>query len=212
MKKPRPRLWRDIVVSLVAPLAFSFRTGHFRSSITGLACDSAGAPLPWLTYPAINFLQRLDLSDARILEFGGGQSTRWFASRAKSITTIEDDVAWADALAGTVGTNVTIVRSPPQPIRPDGVFDLVLIDGLDRFAAAQIAVECVAGDGLVILDNSEGNWGAAGTFPIIDLFREAGFMRVDFYGFAPANFRQYCTSIFFKPECRWIRGEKPPHF
>jgi hypothetical protein len=35
------------------------------------------------------------------------------------------------------------------------------------------------------LDNSEGFWGAEGSYPIIDLFEQEGFMRVDFCGFAP---------------------------
>jgi hypothetical protein len=50
-------------------------SGHFRSSVNGKALSQAGVPLPWYTYPAIDFLTQRDFRGRSVLEFGGGQST-----------------------------------------------------------------------------------------------------------------------------------------
>src|ERR1700710_1149341 len=98
MKKPRPRVLRDIAVAAVTPLIFSFKTGHLRASLSGLSVDRFGNPLPWVTYPAIEFLMGLDLSDARVLEFGAGQSTLWFAKCAQSVLSYDESPEWSAAV------------------------------------------------------------------------------------------------------------------
>ena len=47
--------------------------------------------------------------------------------------------------------------------------------------------EDVASQGGIVLDNSEGFWGTEGSYPVIELFEREGFLRVDFYGFAPGS-------------------------
>jgi hypothetical protein len=63
-----------------------------------------------------------------------------------------------------------------------------------------------------MLDNSEGYWGGdeQKSYPIVELFQRAGFMRVDFYGFAPGVIKPHCTSIFFKDRARIFENLKPP--
>jgi len=206
------RFIRNIAVAFLAPVVFSVRTGHWRSALRDSPGDRQGRPVPWLTYPANEFLRGLDLSDAAVLEYGAGNSTLWFAARARSVVSYENAPQWANkvrrALAGRA--NAVVVDSPYSPPTPDGVFDIVLVDGLDRYQAALRAIAACKDDGLIIFDNAEGDWGAPGTAPIIDAMNQAGLMRVDFFGLSPGNWRPHCTSIFFRANCRFLKRQPRP--
>jgi hypothetical protein len=89
-------------------------------------------------------------------------------------------------------------------------FDVVVIDGQKRLTCARVALQILAADGLVLLDNSEGYWAPSDAYPIIDLFESAGFSRVDFHGYTPTTWRKQCTSLFFASPAR-LRGLSPPH-
>jgi hypothetical protein len=101
-KRTLPRfIWqpvRKIMTGLLTPLRFSVKSGHWRSSMTMTACTQSGEPLPWYTYPAIDFLTQRNFGDRDILEFGGGQSTLWWSRHARSVLTIEEDAEWYERL------------------------------------------------------------------------------------------------------------------
>ena len=90
---PQPvwRLLRATATAAITPIRFSRRTGHWRSSLKNASCAADGSPTPWYTYPANDFLAQRRFDAKRILEFGGGQSTLWWAARAQSVITIEED-------------------------------------------------------------------------------------------------------------------------
>jgi len=53
---------------------------------------------PWLTYPAIDFLQKNISSQYKIFEYGGGGSTLFFLQRASEVVTVEHDSKWFQCL------------------------------------------------------------------------------------------------------------------
>jgi predicted O-methyltransferase YrrM len=53
---------------------------------------------PWLTYPAIEWLDKTDWAGKRIFEWGGGGSTLYFIDRGAIVTTIEHDPDWVEHL------------------------------------------------------------------------------------------------------------------
>ena len=57
------------------------------------------AVYPWLTHPFLEWLKKQDFSNKRVLEFGGGRSTRWWRKRAKWVTTIDANVEWSHIIA-----------------------------------------------------------------------------------------------------------------
>ena len=67
---------------------------------------------PWLTFPAIHFVSSLDLSNMKIVEFGGGASTFFFSKRASKVITYEFDTLYATQLkqAFKSTANVEIVE------------------------------------------------------------------------------------------------------
>ena len=66
-----------------------FKSGYFRSVLFNKPCDKNGNPLPLLTYPFIEYIFDLNLSKAKMLEFGGGNSTLFFASKVSKIYSVE---------------------------------------------------------------------------------------------------------------------------
>jgi hypothetical protein len=210
---------RQIVTALLTPIRFSIRTGHFRSSLKSASFASDGEIIPWYTFPAIDLLSQKEFKDRSILEFGSGNSTIWWARRASSVVALENDRKWCDKISGMISANVSLhyiadygLQCADQVIGTT-LFDIIVIDGFDRFKAAQIAVQRLAEHGAIIVDNAEGYWGAEGTHPIMDLLRHHGFSRADFYGFAPGVLRRHCTSIAFRRGTFLFDGiENPKQF
>src|SRR5258708_39043915 len=83
-------IWRPLGAlanGIITPIRFSLATGHWKSSIAMSARAADGTPLPWYTYPAIDFLAQRDFSNCNVLEFGGGQATLLWSARARSVLT-----------------------------------------------------------------------------------------------------------------------------
>lgn len=212
---PVARAIRAAATALLSPLHWSYQSGHFRSSLISRAVDKSGRPLPWYTYPAIHFLSAKNLSERDILEFGAGQSTLWWAERARSVIALENDSGWLEALKRKVPSNVSLYPvltglDDAEPLLQGKEFDVIIVDGLDRLAAAKEAVAHLKDAGAILLDNAECFWGEPGTYPILDLFRKEGFRRIDFYGHAPGVILPHCTSLLFRSECFLLSGEENP--
>ncbi len=124
--------------------------------------DADGTAIPWMTYSAIEYLKQFDLSNRTVLEFGCGSSTEFWASRAKEVTSVENDRAWYDRQRGALRSNIKLIfaEAIEEYICPDSlghqIYDIVVIDGRYRFDCATRAADWVTSDGVVILDNRIG--------------------------------------------------------
>jgi hypothetical protein len=76
--------------------------------------------IPWLTYPAIAFLNTFLTNDMRVYEFGTGGSTLFFAKRVKEVFSVEHDRPFHDtlitALANQNITNAHVQLIEPKPV------------------------------------------------------------------------------------------------
>lgn len=86
---------------------FLSSTGWRRSTLLQQAVDAHG-PVPWFTYPAIRFLAARVRPGWRVLEYGSGNSTRWWAARVREVVAVEHDPAWAARLQQDLPANVTL--------------------------------------------------------------------------------------------------------
>src|SRR5215831_19159207 len=93
---------RAFFTAIFTPFYFSYQSGHFKSSMHSKAVDKNSKPLPWYTYPMIDFLVCKELSDKEVLEFGAGQSTLWWADRAHRVVSFESDKNWYSYLKSCV--------------------------------------------------------------------------------------------------------------
>lgn len=210
-----PAPLRNLATAIMGPLRFSHRTGHFRSSLFRRAMGPRGQPLPWYSYPAIHFLAARDHSRRHVLEFGGGQSTLWWAQRAASVTTLEGDARWAARLRARAPGTVRVHEARMDDARTNVAdverlllefgrerYDVIVIDGLYRGELVDLARRHLAPDGVLVGDDSEG-------YGFHEAFRSTDLMRVDFYGHAPGVWKEHCTSLWFGPEADLLRPAHP---
>ncbi len=205
---------RALGTAVLTPIRFSLQTGHWTSSLKRRAISPAGDALPWYTYAAIDFLRLRTFADQNVLEFGGGQSTLWWAQRARSVLTIEENAEWYGELKGRIPANVDLRHVPLEreprnaaPLKavmdssPAGKFDVIVIDGHLREEATVLAFDYLAPGGAIICDNSEGYSFDRLTADVPSC------SRVDFYGFAPGVSRRHCTSIAWVGDCFLFRPQ-----
>lgn len=121
---------------------------------------------------------------SRVLEWGSGGSTVWFADRLPAgamLTSVEHDPAWhaqvARAIgrrenvrlllkpaAGPLGRNATAEEEDPAPLQSfihavDGEkFDVILVDGYARSACMRAAADLLAPGGTLFLHDAQRPW------------------------------------------------------
>jgi hypothetical protein len=212
------------LVCIFAPLFYAVQSGQLRSAVTGKVVDRRGMPLPWLTYPAIDFLGSLDYTGKKVLEFGSGYSTLWWAKRVDSIVALEADQRWMAGMADRMPSNATVLALPTDPndryhrtVDVDAFlaehvggqkFDVIVIDGVDRVGTARASLPYLAEGGFFVTDNSDSHMQPDGAMPLLDVFREAGMKRVDFYGMGPSILFPQCTSIMFFDDTFAFEGKQ----
>jgi hypothetical protein len=216
-----PRRLKELERSL-ALLAVFRALGWHRSVSVGAPVDADGEPLPWLTYPAIAWLEHYVHPSHVIYEYGAGYSTLWFAKRAAKVHSIEHNAAWVARLRNCLPSNADLtlaaadegeysdrVTSPyARSIAafPDRYFDIILIDGMERGGCAVLAPPKLRPDGILIFDNSD----RPGHHAVLRRLREDGFGRVDFIGNIPGYWNPGCTSVLFRQAAPFLRSDAPP--
>lgn len=170
--------------------------GQYRSILFRSPVDRSGSPIPWYTYPALEYLHSFDFAESEVFEFGAGNSSRYWARMARRVVSVEDNSAWFETVCKTAHSNqkVILCTAADEYVsslgRQDQTFDVVIIDGKWRDRCGEEAVRYVARDGMIILDNSERH-------PDLCAFlRNNGFFQIDFNGFGPINAYCWTTSIF----------------
>ena len=191
------------LVGLGLPIKFSAMTGHFRSAISRKPVDGRGNPIPWYSYPAIHFLSSINWEDCS--GENPGSIGRSGGRMMFDNVSLRELIAFAYAIA--LDRNYELVG--PSWLDSEK-FDVVVVDGGDRYLCAQSAAQVVASDGLIVVDDSEGFWGQEGTYPIIELLQGLGFGRVDYYGFRPCGWHLGCTSLFFRAGTKVFQHLPPP--
>lgn len=169
-------------------------------------------PIPWLTYPAIDFLDSIVKKDWKVFEWGSGNSTLWWAERVSSVTAIEDDTDWYNEIKAQMPTNVRLLNITGQEEYSNAMslgeseqFDVIVIDGSFRNECAIKCVERLSNSGIIIFDNSDGNEYDSS----MSLLNECGFIRNDYWGLIPSYMYKNCTSIFYK-DTSFLKNLPPP--
>lgn len=195
------KLWNHIKTIGIDRLLWTIETveieyGHLLSVQRSKPLSKAGEPIPWYTYPAFEYLNQLDYQDKDIFEYGAGNSSLFWAKKARSVISIESDKEWYISLKSQINSNQKLVLLEEEQEYVNSIFkdqkkyDVIVIDGVHRLSCAEVAVQCLAPGGLIILDNSD--W-----FPkTTTTLREAGLIQVDFTGLGPINYYTWTTSIF----------------
>jgi hypothetical protein len=139
--------------------------------------------LPWITFRSLNFLDKIDLEEKNVFEFGSGGSTLYFLSRGSNVISIEHDTDWYllvneklkeyhridfkliqpefDSLSKIVSIQDKkfagySFKNYANSILdyPDNHFDLVVIDGRARPFCLMNSIRKVKKGGYILFDNS----------------------------------------------------------
>lgn len=176
-------------------------TGWFNSFKSGESVNAEFDPIPWFTYPAVDFLHGRLKNNLRVLEFGSGNSTLFLASQVKQVISMEHNKEWYQKLKPKIAKNTELIFTSCEtavdylkPFSGLGNFDIIVVDGLFRNQCIIESVNHLSQDGVIILDDSERNGYNQG----IILLRKVGFKQLDFSGISAGIFFKKCTSIFYK--------------
>jgi hypothetical protein len=193
-----------------------FRYGWLRSWWENQPVDDSGAPLPWISYPAIDFLSQFDFSEASVFEWGSGFSTLWWSKRCKRIATVESNLPWIPFIRSLLPGSVELIVTPLNADAEVEAFvmhhaieyDVIVVDnhGPFRWRCAEAAISKLAEGGVIILDNSDQCLKAC------EVLRKNCLTQIDFSGFAPCNGYAQTTSIFFRGRLKFQPKQKfQPH-
>lgn len=104
---------------------------------------------PWLTHPALDVIKSWDLADKKVLEWGSGLGTAWWADKCEYVMAIEADAKWFADVAHLISeyglrtktqliyrncnegdqTKVDFYTDIPAHYQPD----IVVVDGILRY-------------------------------------------------------------------------------
>lgn len=169
-----------------------------------LCVDKDGNPIPWYTYPAIEYLSQFDYSAKKIFEFGCGNSSKFWARQAAKVVSVEDNPTWyAKWQTELTAPNQTVLLRNEDSgyegaiLETEELFDVIIVDGKRRAECCSAALQRLAPGGLIILDDSDRVNTSKEYQNSIATLRAANLLQVDFYGFCPMNCYTKATSLFF---------------
>lgn len=197
---------QDEITKLLSNLEIlACKQGQLEAIKSGCPVNVDNEPIPWYTYPSMEYLQQIDFSEKSIYAWGLRNSGLFWAVRAREVLCVENDKEWYQKVRHTKYPNMKVYFGEAMEdyvykiAEYDRAFDVIIIDGSYRYNCAVLALDHLATNGMIVLDNAD-------RYPTTTkLLREAGLIQMDFCGFGPARDYTWCTSLFIKPEFNYPR-------
>jgi predicted O-methyltransferase YrrM len=181
---------------------FLFEKGWVRSFLEKRPVDKDGNPIPWLTLSFLEFFAPRIKRELKILEFGSGFSTQFYAKKVDSLTSIESNEEWynmSKANKDLKDVQLLFKQGAHYWECLDELaqrYDIIIVDGDERLKCAQQATKFLTEGGVIILDNSI----RKDYIPIYDVLAENNFRHIDFNGVAPGSRKDNRTTVFYKAD------------
>jgi len=204
--------WSEISRNLPSGMNYLSSSGWLNSLFLGKPVNYNSKPVPWYTYPAIEFIENKLSGDFCVFEYGSGQSSLWWAEKVKKVSSVESNPTWYSHIKEVMPDNVklTLIEAnepyASEILRfPDNHFDCIIIDGINRNRCAEHCVTKLKQYGFIVFDNTDNSDFDEG----VKFLLSKGFKRIDFYGLIPSYTYKNCTSVFFLEEELLSRGCLP---
>lgn len=167
--------------------------------------------IPWFSYAAIDFLDRFVKPRMTVCEYGSGGSTLFFAKRAASVFSIEDNTRWFNMVQQRLRQNQirhVEIKLCPFDFKsaagfeqseylnavPDRNFDIIVVDGSEEWT--QVRPACfrkaeahIKPGGIIVVDDS---W----RYPVLRESHHAKSLEV-FQSVGPCRPGVTSTDVFF---------------
>lgn len=200
------RDWREM--SNINYNAYLRENGWVKSMAEGLPVSKSGDPIPWYTYPAIDFLDNSLRPDVSVFEYGSGHSTIWYAERVKDVVGVEHSPEWAEIVQSQLPESGRVVMQSEKhsyinEVDNHAPVDLVVIDGEYRPDCIAPAMDALSSEGIIILDDyhlltSDREYVYDATE--YDTLLNSDFRVLPFYGPKALANRKRCTAFFYRPD------------
>ena len=170
----------------------------------GSSIDKMGNSIPWITYPAMDFLKTRLNKDIGFFEYFCENSTLWLAKRVKAVSSCEHSKSWFEKTNELKPKNVTLLfkkleydgNHSKEILNYQDRFDIIIIDGKDRVKCVKKSLNALKEKGVIVWDNSDREEYREG----YDSLKEKGFKKIDFWGIGPIAPIISCTSVFYRRE------------
>ena len=177
--------------------------GWFESFEAKKPLDKEGKPLPWVTYPFIEFIKPRLNNVQTLFEFGSGNSTLFYSSFIKEVHSVEHDKTWFENIKLAVPQNVYLKYQKLEygedycKSSLGRKYDLIIVDGRDRANCIYQSVASLTNHGCIVLDDSERKRYQEAIKWLTETHR---FKKIDFWGISPGLFYLKNTTIFYRAE------------
>lgn len=197
----------------------SKKYGQYKSIKNFTCIDRNNNEIPWYTYPTIEYLNNIDFSKKNIFEYGSGNSTIYWCTKAKHVTSIEHNQEWYNEIKSKIkNNNLSLIFKNDNSEYEESIktipekYDVIIIDGIRRPECSKIIesyLNIKSNEGyMVLLDNSD--WYKETSKYLRE---KLDLIEVDFHGFGPINAYTWTTSIFLSRNFKFKPlDEKQPIF
>jgi SAM-dependent methyltransferase len=197
------------------------KAGWIKSFMEGFSQDGTGDAVPWMTYPAIEFLQKNISKKTSVFEFGCGSSTLFFQKYSYRTFSLETNKNWFKIITQKLsniamgqwnenyfsnqnslcGAEIFLLENAYQ--NPNYYhflannfqhrqFDIILIDSLHRKQCVLNSIEFLKPNGLLIVDDFE----RKNYHKIAQYLEKQGFYCQNFIDLAMGQLKIKQTAIF----------------
>jgi len=157
-----------------------------------------------MNYSIIRLLEERLRGDMTLFEFGSGYSTQFYAEKVGKVTAVEHDAAWYEITRRHLPPNVELVLRSSDADGPYCrtitqaalLFDVVIVDGIDRVNCVHQSLPFLAKRGVLLLDDSERSEYDAARVQA----KAAGFRSLSFEGLKPNGNELSCTTLFYRDQ------------
>jgi hypothetical protein len=182
--------------------SYLYTSGWLQSLKHRRPMNQKGEPIPWMNYPIINFLEERLNSDMTLFEYGSGYSTLFYASRVKSVVSVEYDMDWFNIMQSQLPSNVNLLYQTKdidgeycRKINFDGDrYDVVIVDGRDRVNCVKQSIQALTERGVILIDDSQ----RERYTEAIVFATEHGFKALSMEGLKPTGSKIDRTTILYK--------------
>jgi len=182
--------------------SYLYLTGWMQSLKEQKPIDKNGIPLPWMNFPVVRLLEERLTHDLNLFEFGSGYSTFFYASKVRTVTSVEYDKKWFDVVKSQAPKNVKLIFKEKNVdgdycrviTSTEDQYDVVIVDGRDRVNCVKQSVSVLSPRGVIILDDSQREKYREG----IEFSKKNGFSALNLEGLKATGTGIDRTTIFYR--------------
>jgi hypothetical protein len=108
---------------------------------------------PWYTLPCLQWLEKQDVKEWKVFEYGAGYSTIWWRLNAASVKSVDHDSIWAQSMVTEFARDRQDYIWKISHGNHTGFFDCVVVDGEWRDECVEVAKAFTTFGGFIIVDN-----------------------------------------------------------